>query len=70
MNRIFRRMLSPIAAAAVIGAVALPVAQEPAVARRDPPPPGGPLPGLSPELLELFEAGRDIFTHEFTAEEG
>lgn len=32
--------------------------------------PGDPLPGLSPELLSLFEDGRDLFEHEFTVAEG
>lgn len=32
--------------------------------------PGDPLPGLSPELLALFEDGKDLFEHEFTAAEG
>ena len=32
--------------------------------------PGDPLPGLSPELLALFERGKERFEHEFTPEEG
>lgn len=32
--------------------------------------PGDPLPGLSPELLALFEQGRDTWNHEFTPAEG
>lgn len=31
---------------------------------------GDPLPGLSEELQELFDEGRDAFFHEYTAEEG
>jgi CxxC motif-containing protein (DUF1111 family) len=65
-----RKILSSLALLALVAAVALPATEQNATARRNPSPPGGPLPGLSPELLELFEAGRERFEHEFTAEEG
>ncbi|MBZ0119834.1 MAG: hypothetical protein K8H88_22790 [Sandaracinaceae bacterium] len=54
----------------VVSLALIPVGSDPAEARRDPPPPGGPLPGLTAEQLALFEAGREVFLHEFTAEEG